>query len=118
MNGNVLDLMKSYNAERRLRKAILFVHAMVRFRAGATKVAITKAASYASSDISADGVLSSDSLSSRGAPKEMIEREKKLSVSSTTDGRRVSLEPRPAQRKKSVKKPDTVRPSAQGNAKK
>ncbi|KAJ3360590.1 Serine/threonine-protein kinase 33 [Kappamyces sp. JEL0680] len=33
-SNNVLDLMKSYNAERRLRKAIMLVHAAVRFRKG------------------------------------------------------------------------------------
>lgn len=32
INGNVLDLMKSYNAERRLKKAILVVIAGGRFR--------------------------------------------------------------------------------------
>ena len=31
-NNNVLDLMKSYNAERRMRKALLVVRAVIRFR--------------------------------------------------------------------------------------
>lgn len=35
INNNVLDLMKSYNAERRLRKAMLTIHAAVRLKNGA-----------------------------------------------------------------------------------